>query len=71
MAQLGGAETFEEALRKLSEVGEAENGRATARLCEHASWCFHLAGLPGVASAMQIAKEGCDKVRFAWGWMDR
>lgn len=69
MAELGGAENFEDALEKLARQGEAggrsdsnTNGRATARLCEHACLCFHLAGLPGAASAMHIAKESCEEV---------
>ncbi|CAM9797753.1 unnamed protein product [Ectocarpus sp. 8 AP-2014] len=68
MAELGGAESFEDALEKLARQGEAggrsdsnTNGRATARLCEHACLCFHLAGLPGAASAMHIAKESCEE----------
>lgn len=75
MATLGGAESFEDALRKLAQQGGAAEGRGagsraltagqvTARLCEHACLCFHLAGLPGAASAMHIAKEGCEKVRY-------
>lgn len=74
MATLGGAESFEDALQKLAQQGGAAEGRGagsraltagqvTARLCEHACLCFHLAGLPGAASAMHIAKEGCEKVR--------
>ncbi|CAM9209432.1 unnamed protein product [Scytosiphon promiscuus] len=80
MATLGGAENFEDALRKLAAQGAGgeggsnrsggdncsssssnSNGKATARLCEHACLCFHLAGLPGAASAMQVAKEGCEQ----------
>ncbi|CAN0286755.1 unnamed protein product, partial [Ectocarpus fasciculatus] len=69
MAKLGGAENFEDALEKLARQGEEDggnsdsntNGRATARLCEHACLCFHLAGLPGAASAMHIAKESCEE----------
>lgn len=71
MATLGGAENFEDALEKLARQGGGgdgrndsnTNGRATARLCEHACLCFHLAGLPGAASAMHIAKESCEEVR--------
>eukprot|EP00752_Nemacystus_decipiens_P018483 g16572.t1 len=74
MATLGGAESFEDALQKLAQQGgggavEGKGparraltaGQVTARLCEHACFCFHLAGLPGAASAMHIAKEGCEK----------
>lgn len=62
MAKLGGAETFEDALQKLAQAGKGDTIGGTTRLCEHACLCYHLAGLPGVASAMHIAKEGVEKV---------
>lgn len=78
MATLGGAESLEDALQKLEQQGgggviaegrgpgskKVTAGQATARLCQHACLCFHLAGLPGAASAMHIAKEGCEKVEW-------
>ena len=59
LARCGGAESYEEALRKLNEHGDGEVRRTTVVLCDHACLCFHLAGLSGVASAMHIAKETC------------
>ncbi|CAN0377648.1 unnamed protein product [Pylaiella littoralis] len=46
---------------KESSTSSNGTGMATARLCEHACLCFHLAGLPGAASAMHIAREGCEQ----------
>ncbi|CAM9597193.1 unnamed protein product [Laminaria digitata] len=61
LAKCGGAESYEEALRKLNEQREGDVRRTTIALCDHACLCFHLAGLSGVASAMHIAKESCEQ----------
>lgn len=61
LASLGGAETFEKALQKLDEQGGGETRRGTVRLCAHACLCFFQAGLSGLASAINIAKEGCEE----------
>eukprot|EP00904_Undaria_pinnatifida_P000504 jgi/Undpi1/10454/HiC_scaffold_29.g12904.m1 len=61
LAKCGGAESYEKALHKLAEQGDGDIPRVTAALCDHACLCFHLAGLPGTASSMHIAKEGCEQ----------